>query len=57
MKDGLCGQHFPSNDSIIATVKQWVTSGGFDFYKCGMQVLFHCWQKCIGNGGADYVEK
>ena len=35
--------------------RQWVTSTGADFYKCGMQALVHHWWKCIANGG-DYVE-
>ena len=43
MKDGLCGQHFPSNDAILRAVKQWATSAGADFYKCSMQALVHCW--------------
>jgi len=56
MKDGLRGQHFPSNDAVIRAVKQWTTSAGADFYECGMQALVHRWRKCIANGG-DYVEK
>ena len=56
MRDGLRGQHFPSNDAVIRAVKQWATSAGADFYECGMQALVHCWRKCIANGG-DYVEK
>lgn len=32
--DELCGQCFPSNYTIMAAVKQWVTSAGSDFYKC-----------------------
>ena len=39
LKDGLCGQHFPSNDAIIAAVKQWVTSAGADFYEHSTQAL------------------
>ena len=31
MKDGLRGQHFPSNDAIVQAVKQWTTSAGADF--------------------------
>jgi hypothetical protein len=54
MKDGLRGQHFPSNDAVVRAVKQWATSAGADF--CGMQALVHRWRKCIANGG-DYVEK
>jgi len=27
-KNGLCGQHFPSDDTVIAAVKQWVTLAG-----------------------------
>ena len=44
--------HF-SNNTLIAAVKQWVTSAGAYFYKCGIQALVHCRQKCIANGG-DY---
>jgi len=32
MKDGLHGQHFPGNNTIIAAVKQWVSSTGAGFY-------------------------
>jgi len=56
MKEGLCGQHFPSNDAIVRAVKQWATSAGADFYEPGMQALIHRWQRCIANGG-EYVEK
>jgi len=48
--------HFPSNDAIIAAVKQWVTSAGADFYEHVMQTLVHGWQKCIANGD-DWAEK
>jgi len=56
IKDGLHRQHFPSNDTAIATVKQWFTSAGAVFYKCGMRALVHCWWKYIDSGGG-YVEK
>jgi len=56
MKDGLRGQHFPNNDAVVRTAKQWATTAGADFYECGMQALVHCWRKCIASGG-DYVEK
>ena len=56
MKDGLCRQHFPSNNVVIAAVKQWTTSAGAVFYERGMQALIHRWRKCITNGD-DYVEK
>ena len=56
MKDGLSQQHFPSNTTIIAVVKQWVTFAGSDFYKHSMQSLVHRWWKCRANGG-DYNVK
>jgi len=56
MKDGLLGQHFPSNDAVLRAVKQWATSAGADFNERGMQTLVHGWRKCIANGG-DCVEK
>ena len=43
MKDGLRGQHFPSNDTVIAAVEHWVASASADFHKRGMQILVHCW--------------
>jgi len=43
MKDGLRGQHFPSNDDVVRDVKQWATSAGAYFYKRGMQALVHRW--------------
>jgi len=43
MKDGLHGQHFPSNYAIIEAMKQWVTSAGADFYKRAMYILAHHW--------------
>jgi len=43
MKNGLCGQHFPSYDTVVQAVKQWATSTGADFYERGMQALVHCW--------------
>ena len=55
MKDW-CGQHFSSNNTIIAAMKQWVTSAGTDFYKCSMQAVVHHWPKCTAKD-ADYVEK
>jgi len=56
MKDGLRGQHFPSNDAVVRAVEQWATSAGADYYECDMQAIVHRWRKCIANGG-DYVEK
>ena len=56
MKDGLRGQHFPTNDAVIRAVKQWATSAGEDFYKHDMHALVHRWRKCIANSGY-YVEK
>ena len=63
----ICGDQIED----VSTVRWWVvcfsSSGNnvkdkshsghrADFYKCSMQVLVHCWQKCIVNGG-DCVEK
>jgi len=56
MKDGLLGQHIPSNDAVIADMKYCVTSAGAHFYKYSMHVLIHHRHKCIANSG-DYVEK
>ena len=50
------GQHSPSNNAVIAAVKQWVTSAHADFYECDIQALVHCCPKYIANG-SDCVEK
>jgi hypothetical protein len=55
MKDGLRG-HFPSNDAVVRAVKQWTTTAGAEFYKCGMQALVRRWRKRIANVD-DCVEK
>ena len=39
VKAGQCGQHFPSNNAIVAAGKQWVTSAGADFYEHSTQAL------------------
>jgi len=41
MKDGPHGQHFPSNDAIIAAAKQWVISTGVDIHKHSMKALVY----------------
>jgi len=56
MKDGLCGQHFHSYNTVVFAVKQLATSTGADFYEHGIQALVHHWQKCIASGGY-YVKK
>lgn len=43
-KDGLNGQHFPSNRADVAAVKQWDTFTGADVYVHSVEAL-HCWQK------------
>jgi len=43
MRDELQGRHFPSNNAVIAAMKQWVISTGAEFYKHSMQALVHCW--------------
>lgn len=53
---GLHGQHFPKNNTIIAALKQWITSTGAEFYEHLMQSLIHNWWKCIADSG-DCVEK
>jgi len=40
MKDGLHGQHFPSNNAIVRAVKQWATYTGADFMNAACGLLF-----------------
>ena len=45
MKDEVHGQHFLSNNAIIAAAKQCITSASADyffFYENGMQTLVCC---------------
>jgi len=39
MKNIFHWQRSPSNDIVIADVKEWVPSAGTDFYKHGMLLL------------------
>jgi len=54
VKVSLGGQYSPSNYVTVAAIKQWVTSVSAEIYRCGMQTLAHCWQKCIGR---DYAQR
>ena len=41
MKDGLHGQHFPSNDAVLPAMKHTVTCAtSADFYESGHPVSF-----------------
>jgi len=56
VRDWLYGQHFLRDNTVIAAVKQWVTSSDADFYECSMQALVHRWWKYVANVSV-YVEK
>jgi len=49
-KERLCGQRFPSKNTVLAAVKQMLVH---IFTSVACRLLL--WQKCIANGG-DYVE-
>jgi len=42
--------HLPSYSTVIAVVKQWVTSADADFHEHSMQSLVYCWRKCKASG-------
>jgi hypothetical protein len=42
IKNGLCNQHLPDSDAIIAAVRKWVASAGSDFNDGNMKALVHC---------------
>ena len=58
-KDGLSGQHFPSTNTIVATVKQWISSVGADFYELSKihsywwglcwKIVFCIWEFALSN--------
>jgi histone-lysine N-methyltransferase SETMAR len=50
------GQHFSSNQEVIAAVEGYFADLMKNYYRNGIMVLEHCWNKCISLKG-DYVEK
>ena len=41
LKDGLRGQRFLDNNTVIASLKKWTASTGTDFYEQGTKGLAH----------------
>ena len=52
----LAGQHFSSNQEVIAAVEGYFAKLMKNRYRDGIMVLEHRWNKCISLKG-DYVEK
>jgi histone-lysine N-methyltransferase SETMAR len=52
----LAGQHFFSNQEVIAAVEGYFADLMKHHYRNGIMALEHCWNKCINLTG-DYVEK
>ena len=52
----LAGQHFSSNQEVIAAVEGYFADLTKNHYRDRIMVLEHCWNKYISLKG-DYVEK
>jgi histone-lysine N-methyltransferase SETMAR len=52
----LAGQHFSSNQELIAAVEGYFADLMKNHYRDGIMALEHRWNKCISLKG-DYVEK
>jgi hypothetical protein len=47
MKDGLRGQHYPDNETVIAAVRKWVASAGAIFTSAARRLLFIAGGDCV----------
>ena len=56
MKKHLAGQHYRSDEEVIAAVEEFLRDQDETFYTTGIQGLQHRWRKCVDRKG-DYVEK
>ena len=55
LKENLRGQHFESEEDIIAVTKSALKQLEIDAYVAAFDSWIRRWQKCLDNGG-DYVE-
>ena len=56
MKKELSGCHFHTNDDVKQAVEAFLEAQNATFYREGIQMLQHCWTKCVSLQG-DFVEK
>ena len=58
LRTAMSGTHFQSDNDVIHAVEDFLNGQEKDFFKSGIEVLKHRWQKCIDiEGDYMYVEK
>ena len=56
LKKHLKGNHYNSDEEVVAAVRQWCREQSPEFFADGIRQLVRRWQLCVDRDG-DYVEK
>ena len=56
LKKHLKGNHYDSDEEVVAAVRQWCRKQSPEFFADGIRQLVRSWQLCVDRDG-DYVEK
>ena len=56
LKENLHGKKFSSNNEVMLSINQWFAEVGQPFFQEAVEMLEHCWEKCVNLLG-DSVEK
>ena len=56
LKKHLKGNHYDSDEEVVAAVRQWCREQSPEFFANGLRQLVRRWQLCVDRDG-DYVEK
>ena len=56
LKKHLKGNHYDSDEEVVAAVRQWCREQSSEFLADGIRQLVRRWQLCVDRDG-DYVEK
>ena len=56
LKKHLKGNHYDSDEEVVAAVRQWCREQSPEFFADGIRQLVRRWQLCVDRDG-DYVEK
>ena len=56
LKKHLKGNHYDSDEEVVAAVRQWCWEQSPEFFADGIRQLVRRWQLCVDRDG-DYVEK
>ena len=56
LKKHMMGNHYDSDEEVVASVRQWCREQSPEFFADGIRQLVRRWQRCVDRDG-DYVEK